>query len=143
MNEFIEENKKRLVIFGIIVAVSIVLGIINMISQKGNSSANKAREERLLDLGKKYYEQIIYPIYKNDLEDYKETGFKIALVDIRGKLDEKKGYIYEVFSDNKTTCDLGKTYITIYPTKPYDEKSIDYKINLSCNVKIGQVETDE
>ena len=85
MNEFIEENKKMLILAVVLIGLCILFGIINMFM--GTSNSKVTPEKALKELGSIYYEELLYPsikeneyIYKNMIDDYKETGIQVSLV---------------------------------------------------------------
>lgn len=142
MGEFYSENRKKLITIGIIVLVTIVFSIFNrVIVRKGNNDA--LRKKNLKELGERYYTKILYPVYKDSLEKHADIGFRVTLYDISSKLDDDTDNIYDLFSDDKTTCDLLDTYLIIYPVYPYGKEDIEYKTTLSCNIDKGKVDHNE
>lgn len=143
MSEFIEDNKKKIVVIAIIVLGTIIIGIVNMVMN--GSSTKQSPKTSLEELGKAYYEEIYYPKLKNEypnnyktiLGNYSKTGKKVTLLQLLTTIENAND---EAFYNNKknTSCDLTLTYINIYPMESFD--SDDYKIEtfLHCDIK-GEV----
>lgn len=132
MNDFIEENKKKIVCIIILISLCVLFGIINLIRR--NSTKSSSLERSLEDLGSIYYEELLYPyiledsedIYKELLDDYKEEGFKVTLEDLFNSIENaNKDNFFD--SKNNINCDIRDTYILIYPTGYSKE---DYRIEM-------------
>lgn len=141
MNDFFEENKKKIITIGIIILVTIIIGIVNMLMgySGNNKQIDKARKQRFEEFGTLYYSQFLYPIYKENIKKYKDVGFKVKLYDIAITLDKEIYNIYDIFSDGKKTCDLFNSYLIIYPIESYSENSIKFESNLKCDVEVDKV----
>jgi len=133
MSDFIEENKKMIILAVILLALYIVFGIVNSIMNgKGKSTPEKV----LHDLASIYYEELAYPfimesdedVAKAVLDDYKEEGLKVSLDKI---LDSIENANTEVFYSDKISCDGEETYVIIYPTG-YGKKDYKLETNISC-----------
>lgn len=126
------KKKTIITIVGIIVLVLVIGGI--LLIPKLIKGPNK--EKKLTDLTKEFYGYYYDEVSKaNDikqfLSNYKDSGLKITLGDIEVYLDGKHGTKGDYTTFDK--CDVDKTSVTIYPKEPYDKKSIDIKLDLSCS----------
>lgn len=128
------KKKNIIIIIGITVLV-LIIGAILIISGviKLPKSANK--EKRLTELTKEFYGYYYDEVSKTNnikefLAGYKDSGLKVNLGSIEVYLDGKNGKEgdYAIFDK----CDVDKTIVTIIPKEPYDKKSIDIKVDLSC-----------
>ena len=111
MKNFFEENKKMIIIAGVLLALYIVFGIVNLLT----SNSGKANPSMVLkELGKIYYEELAYPyimasdekIAKEIIDDYKKEGIKVSLDRL---LDSIKDSKKEVFYNMKHTYKNAKT----------------------------------
>jgi hypothetical protein len=134
MNDFIEENKKMIVLALILVAACILFGIINLF-MGGSNSGKTTPEKALKDLGKIYYEELLYPsimenedIYKEMIDDYKEEGIKVTLDKIMQTISNMN---IDVFFNDEISCGRYSTYIIIYPTG-YNKKDYKIETHISC-----------
>ena len=133
MNEFIEENKKMIILAVVLLALTIVFGMINSIT---NGKKKASPENALKELASIYYEELAYPfIMESDedvayaiLDDYKEEGLKVTLDKILDSIENAKT---SIFYNDKVSCDSTKTYVIIYPTG-YSKKDYKLETNISC-----------
>lgn len=142
MNEFIEDNKKKIVIIAIIILATIAIGIVNMFMN--GKSAKVTPESALKELGAAYYEEIYYPYLmknypKNNqilLERYSKDGKKVTLLTLLTSVENANA---SAFSDEKNdkSCDMTLTYIKIIPKAPYGEKDYTIETTLRCDIEIS------
>ena len=131
MSDFIEENKKMIILAGVLLVLYIVFGIINSLG-KGKTTPQKALKE----LGTIYYEELVYPyimesdekLAKEIIDDYKENGLEVHLNILLNSIEGSKK---SIFYNDKTKCDNDKTYIIIYPTG-YKKNEYKIEVNASC-----------
>lgn len=104
----------------------IVAGLATIGDAIPNNFKNRTRETVLETYAKSQYEEKLY----------KKEGTK------KLKKNADKGYTFTVADMEKETpgikdiyvsCDLNKTKVTIYPTKPYGISDYKIKTTLSCN----------
>ncbi len=133
MKNFFEENKKMIIIAGILLALYIVFGIVNSL-MSGNGKINP--EKALKELGTIYYEELVYPyIMQSDesvarlvIDDYKKEGLKVTLDKLLESIENAKETI---FYNDKIMCNELETYIIIYPTG-YSKNSYKLETHISC-----------
>lgn len=142
MNDFFEENKKKIITIGIIVAITIVIAVGNLVMNKSTIKSNS--KKALEELGKIYYEELYYPYlkktysdeYKNMLTDYSDKGIKVTLSTLLTSVENSS---IEPFYNSKknTSCDLTLTYITIFPKASYDVKNYTIETTLKCDIGVA------
>lgn len=147
MNEFWEENKNKIIVIGVIVALVIVFTVIN--SLNGKTVKKDSPEKGAKDLAKVYYEELFYPYIKenytrnyNDIiMSYEESGIKVTLLKM---ITSIKNANVSVFSDekNNTSCDLTLSYVIIRPMSPYEFDDYSIETNLKCDIGVAN-ETDD
>ena len=132
MNEFIEENKKMIILAVVLIGISILFGIINLFMS--GTKSNKP-EKVLKDLASIYYEDLLYPrimedseLSKEIIDDYKEMGIKVTLAKLLDSIENAKK---DVFDNNKTYCRIYDTHVIIYPTG-YEKDEYKIETYLSC-----------
>lgn len=133
MSDFIEENRKMIILAIVLLALTIVFGIVNSIMNRQAKNDPKAALEELARI---YYEELAYPyimeseenVAKAILEDYKEEGLKVTLGKILDSIENAKT---SIFYNDKVSCDSESTYVIIYPTG-YNKKDYKLETNISC-----------
>ena len=128
------ENKKILVI--IIVALAFILcGVLFF-----NNSNEKKLIQNMEALGKSFYEEYYYPsqaAVQKDLpkflSKFEKSGIRINLKNI-SKLSRTDKKLIKKMVNSKTNkkCDFNKSYVVIYPEKPFKKDSYKLKVNLDC-----------
>lgn len=126
--EFTSEDKKKMAIAAIIISISVILTIINVIFNMNSTSTNKIAK----DLGKKYYENSLYNSFSANgtsiLNLLNDNGYKVNLETLISDNPEYEQY----FTNGKKNCDLEKSYIVIYPERPYKSGNYKIKTYLDC-----------
>ena len=133
MNDFIEENKKMIILAIVLVAICILFGIINMFM---GGKKKTTVESALKDLASIYYEDLVYPFIMDDedeiskavIDDYKENGIRVTLDKLFNSIENANE---EVFNNEKTYCRIYDTYVIIYPTG-YNKKDYRIETHLAC-----------
>ena len=141
MNDFYEENKKTIIIIGILVVLTIIFSIASLFIGKGNKTIKP--EDAMKELGSVYYEEIFYPQLKEEYPElYIEVlnkkgseGIKMTLSDLMFSLKNVNGDAF-IDEKNETFCDAYDTYVVIYPTGNYDLEDYRLDVKVSCNSKI-------
>ena len=132
MNDFIEENKKMIVLALVLVGLCIFFGLINFFMEGGSKKTTP--EKALKELGQIYYEELFYPnmveqeVYESMIDKYKESGFKVTLLKLLNSIDDAKE---EIFDNDKVYCRVEETYVIIYPTG-YNKKDYKIEVHTSC-----------
>ena len=134
MSEFIEENKKMIILAIVLIVITILFGIINMFMD--GSSKKTTPEKALKELGQIYYEELLYPyltteyntVYEDVLDGYKELGIKVTLEKLLDSITNSKE---EIFENENVSCDKTRTYIIIYPTG-YEKKDYRIETDIIC-----------
>ena len=113
------KNKKLIII---IVVVFLYIGsIVGIYSLKNKSEDDKAKE-KITAVAKNFYEETYYLTSNKDiLKTFNEIGIKISLEELI-EFEEKPNNYYEY--------DTSKSFITIYPQKPYEKEDYIIKISL-------------
>lgn len=139
MNDFLEENKKTIIIIGVLVGLTIIMSIASLFI--GNKEKLPTPEESLKELSEIYYEDIFYPnISKDHPESFKSyleqqnDGMKVTLLDILSSIPAAKQEIFFREEDG-VSCDLYETYVMFTPLKPYGVSNYDVKIVTDCEPK--------
>ena len=134
VKNIIMDNKKIVVI--VIVALAFVLcGM--LFFKKSNEVELTSNMEKL---GKSFYEDYYYPSQKKSQKDVKKflakfekNGIKINLTNLEkiSSLDKK---LVDSMVNSKTNkkCDFDKSYVSIYPEKPYEKTNYKLKVNIEC-----------
>lgn len=141
MNDFYEENKKKIITIGIIVAITIVIAIINMLFNFSNKKLNT--DSALKELGKAYYEELYYPYmekeyadnYKTILGNYSEKGIKVTLRELVRSIENSDA---NFFYTKGNYCNFLSTYVIIYPESNFKKEDYKLKTNVSCVKKISK-----
>ena len=132
-SDFLEENKSKIILLIVFIIISIVL----MIGSSFLDNKNKEEElnYRLESLGIVYYEQLYYDSIEGEKKEYldmmKDVGININLSSlILNVYNEDPGF----FINNETNekCDYEKSYVVIYPKKPYGKKDYEIDYKLEC-----------
>lgn len=137
MNDFIEENKKTIVVIAILVVLTIIFSVASMIINNGNKKMKP--EDAIEELGRIYYEEVYYPqlkenypeIYKDYLSQQTE-GIKVILRDLFKSISDSS---YEPYSnkEGELICDFFDSYVTITPVSPYDKDSYNIDPVVDCD----------
>ena len=113
------KNKKILII---IVIVLLLIGLILGIHSLKNKSEDNKAKEKITAIAKNFYEETYYLTSNKDiLKTFNEIGIKISLEELIEFEEETNDY-YEY--------DTSKSFITIYPQKPYEKEDYIIKISL-------------
>ena len=131
-----EKNKKVIICIGVIaliIIISLFIVIWNNGSKNDNSINSKDKiEKELVKVGKKYYDEILYPIAKES-EDYLPT---YASKGIKNTLNSLKDVI--TFNEELTKalenkeCNYDNTSVIIYPSEPYGTSNYKVEVELDC-----------
>ena len=123
--------KKPIIIFAIMLAATMVLGI----ARKSIDHDNQ--EERLKNklgvLGATYYQIVYLPTVINvdELGSYTKDGMKVGLSELISAIyyEDPKEFVN---NQTKKQCNYNETYVIIYPQNPYTEDDYEMKVNLEC-----------
>ena len=123
--------KKPIIIFAIMLAATMVLGIARKSIEHDN------QEERLKNklgvLGATYYQKVYLPTVNNvdELGSYTEGGMKVGLSELISAIyyEDPKEFVN---NQTKKQCNYNETYVIIYPQNPYTEDDYEMKVNLEC-----------
>ena len=131
-----EKNKRVIVCIGfisLIIIVALFITIWNSGSKKDNNVNSKDDiKSELIKVGKKYYDETLYPIAKDSedyLPTYTEKGIKNTLTSISTVV---------TFSDELTKalksneCNYDNTKIIIYPSEPFGTNDYRVEVELDC-----------
>lgn len=125
---FSEEEKRNIKIALTIILVSVLISLGTFFIDNGKESEI---EKIAKNLGKQYYEESLYKTFSKKgtslLNLLKDDGYKVNLQTL--VLDNSTYFSY--FTSSKK-CDLEKSYIIIYPKKPYKEANYKVKTYLDC-----------
>lgn len=138
MNDFIFENKKRLIILGVIILLAILFAILANVT-KSNKSVSK--DESVKEIARMYYEEFYYPSVLKKFSDptyyfdkAKDGGIKVYIQDIVDGIDN---FDSSILSNKNEICDLGLSYITYYPNNNYAKTDYTYETNFICTSNGG------
>ena len=131
----IVKNKKIVLIVLAAVVVIVVCLIIF-----GNKSNEKELNSNMEKLGVFFYEDYYYPSQKKSQKDVKKylakfekSGIKINLTNLSkiSKVDQK---LIDSMVNSKTDkkCDFDKSYVIIYPEKPFEKNNYKLDVDLVC-----------
>ena len=123
--------KKPIIIFAIMLAATMVLGIARKSIEHDN------QEERLKNklgaLGATYYQKVYLPTVNNvdELGSYTKDGMKVGLSELISAIyyEDPKEFVN---NQTKKQCNYNETYVIIYPQNPYTEDDYEMKVNLEC-----------
>ena len=123
--------KKPIIIFAIMLAATMVLGIARKSIEHDN------QEERLKNklgvLGATYYQKVYLPTVNNvaELGSYTKDGMKVGLSELISAIyyEDPKEFVN---NQTKKQCYYNETYVIIYPQNPYTEDDYEMKVNLEC-----------
>ncbi len=128
-----ESDLKRIKISVILIVLSFAVFIIN--GFMSGFTAKDKLSKQVETLGNLYYQSIFYPsmYFQNGNTDFIESlendGYKVTLRTMFSNLDDVDK---DSFKYKNTACDIDKTYVIIYPKKPFGQKDIKVKTTLSC-----------
>ncbi len=137
VKKIILENKKILII--VIVAFAFIL--CGLLFFRGSNEARLTRN--MESLGKSFYEEYYYSSQEKVQKDmpkflskFEKTGIRINLKNL-SKLSKTDQKLIKGMVNSKTNkkCDFNKTYVIIYPQKPYNKADYKLKVNLDCGFK--------
>ena len=139
---------KHLVIIGSffgIILIALLIIFINI-----NTSQERKLENKMIEMGKTFYEEYYYDVLTNGrsgekkealFNNYKTVGFKVnldnlsrALSNVGSYKNKKSDEILSDFVNIKTNekCDVANSEVTIFPKEPYNKDSYEIKIKLKC-----------
>lgn len=133
MNDFIEENKKTILLIIVLIVATIIISIASLFM--GNKQKMPKPKDAMKELGEIYYEEIFYAQlaekYPDDymyfLESRSNEGIKATLVEL---LAANPSVPLDIFYDKKgnAVCDIYNSYVTIKPYSPYSIE--DYNVEI-------------
>lgn len=137
MKEKLKENKKIAIIIAVALVILIAIICALLFSKKSNEEILKVNMEKI---GKTFYEDYYYPSQEKSQEDVKaflekfqQNGIKINLTNLAKVSKIDQSLINDmVNAKTKKKCDFDKTYVTIYPKKPFKKDSYKMKVDLDC-----------
>ena len=134
VKDVVLKNKKIVII--VIVALALILcGV--LFFKKSNEKELTSNMEKL---GVSFYENYYYDSQKKTQKDVKKflakfekSGIKINLTNL-AKISSMDQKLIEGMVNSKTgkKCDFDKSYVSIYPTKPFEKKDYKLSVDLEC-----------
>lgn len=139
-NGFKDKKKRIIYICSIILIIIIIIFIVLALTDfsgvkksKANSAAKRVTKAYYEDF---YYKNMSssrnYSDLKKILTIYEKDGMNLYIRSATSIIDQKK-YEDDIKLLNKYGCDNEKSFISIYPEKPFKQKDYKIKINLNCS----------
>lgn len=143
MNEMWEENKKTIITIGIILGLTIIIGIVNIFMNGGTKKITP--DKALKEIGAIYYEELFYPElketygdgYKERLRDYSSDGIKVTLEKLANSIPNINAEVFFNIN-NGVLCNTNETYVIIYPDGSYEQDDYTLKVKLDCAYKLKE-----
>lgn len=141
MNDFIEENKKTILLIIILILATIIISIASIFVS--GDSKNPKPEVAMKELGEIYYEDFYYlelmrrypDNYMAYLEQKSNDGIKLTLADLLAAIPEAN---LDVYNDKKGNmiCDLYDSYIIITPNATFEREDYSIEVVTKCDVEM-------
>lgn len=138
MNDFIEENKKTILVIIVLIAATIIISIASLFM--GNKQKQPKPKDAMKELGEIYYEELYYnklietypDNYITYLENKSNEGIKVTLVDLISAIPTAN---LDVYNDKKGNlmCDLYGSYIIITPYSSYEREDYSIEVVTKCD----------
>lgn len=129
-------------IIAMILIAGAMLAVIVFAVYKAIYTPEKQVKDRISQYTSYYYEEYFYPKTKNSatgdqfeatMRQYAERGVGDGHVQLRQLMLHDGGKFSNDLDFVASYCDLDKTYVEIYPEKPYEKNNYHVNYKYSCN----------
>lgn len=145
MKEFLEYNKKEILIGLLIFTLIGVAVVLVLVFTNGNKKEEQTQKDKLNgylnELGKSFYEDYYYDAMASQNEDaISDTLSKFSGIGIKVNLDNLSRYngdgveekTKEFKNEKDEECDKKNTKVIIYPKEPYGKTDYEIETVLEC-----------
>ena len=131
-------NKKRIIIYGIILALvaTVVLLVVLSAKEKNALSTNETLTQQLESYGEKFYEDYYFnqtqTIDGLELSSFVESGIPVTLTKMAELFVVVEADLIKTMVKGDKVCNFDNTKVVIYPEEPFNRTSYRLETFLDC-----------